>query len=82
MKYLTPVPAPQGEGGKGVIEPAHSFIIFNIPNVPAEQGEVKRELTTGRNYLVVGRILTTVGEKTVTSEPHKDIQKINFARTG
>ena len=79
MKYLTPVPAPQGEGGKGVIESFHSFTISNVPNVPTEPGEVKRQLTTGRFYLVVGRILATVGEKTVTSEPRKDIQEIDFA---
>jgi len=38
-------------------------IINTKANILRDEQEVKRELITGRIYLVTGRVLATVGEK-------------------
>ena len=38
------------------------FTIFDQTNLVCDKRKVKRELITGRIYLVTGRVLATVGE--------------------
>lgn len=55
------------------------YTIFDSANVNSGKGEIKRELSAGRNNAVVGRKLLLAGGG---SDPHEFIQEIGLSGSG